>query len=356
MEKERHHYEHIVNIQTEEERIEAEEELQNLFEFKPSDIDAFELEKTPEDLEIIKITESIVDKIVLKYGGKPKSLPVEHIYLLAPDKLLEYSDDAFSTGLHYPASSKIIVERYNSPVFFSSVLAHEMFHLKGYKSARIGKSGSDIHLYRSGISMVDRKDIEAKQGDEEIYFQVLEEAIVSECVRQFLDMLSEEDLFNEDLLAFNQIRDYISKYYKSIGVDEMRIKVFEQELKYIENSPQILEEIISHSEIQEERQRYASEIYDDMIKKDSGKAIKFERDVERKKMYELLDNIVSKSNCKFEYGDVFDKLAYSHFSGNYLPFARIVEEVLGKGEFRKLAKEFSYPLEQEDKSEVNEDK
>ena len=233
-----------------------------------------------------------------------------------------------------------------------------MFHLKGYKSARIGKSGSDIHLYRSGITMVDRKDTEAGVagvGEEKEYFTVLEEAIVAECVRQFLDIFAEEDGINEELIAFNQIRDYISKYYESIGVDEIRIKVFEQELKYIENSPKILEEIISHSDI-EERQRYAAEMYANLIKQDKDKAIILERYLERQKMYELLDNIVSKSNGKFEHGEVFYKLAYSHFSGNYLPFARIVEEVLGKGEFRKLAKEFSYPLEQEDESEETEDK
>jgi hypothetical protein len=63
-----------------------------------------------------------------------------------------------------------------------------------------------------------------------------------------------------------------------------------------------------------------------------------------------------KDNGKFEYGEVFYKLSYSHFSGNYLPFARIVEEVLGKGEFRKLDKEFSYSLEQEDKSGETEEK
>jgi hypothetical protein len=281
MEKERHHYEHIVGIQTEEEGAEAEDRLQGLFESKPSDIDEFELEKTPEDLEIIKITESIVDQIVLKYGGKPKSLPVEHIYLLAPDKLLEYSKGKFAGGQHNPLSSKIIVERNQSTVVFASTLAHEMFHLKGYKSARIGKSGSDIHLYRSGISMVDRKDIEAEVGEEKEYFTGLEEAIVSECVSQFLDILAEEDGINEELIAFNQIRDYISKYYESIGVDEIRIKLFEKELKYIENTPQILEEIISHSEIEEERQRYASEIYDNLIKQDKEKAITLERYLER---------------------------------------------------------------------------
>lgn len=356
MEKERHYYEHIVGVQTEEEGAQSEDRLQGLFESKLSDIDEFELEKTQEDLEIIKITESIVDRIVLEYGGKPKSLPIDNVYLLTPNKLLEYSKGKFSGGLHNPLSSKIIVERNQSTVVFASTLAHEMFHLKGYKSARIGKSGSDIHLYRSGITMVNRKDIEAEVGEEKEYFTVLEEAIVSECVRQFLDILAEENAINEELIAFNQIRDYISKYYESIGVDEMRIKVFEQELKYIENSPQILEEIISHSEIEEERQRYASEMYYNLIKQDKEKAITLERYLERQKMYELLDNIVLKSNGKFEYGEVFDKLAYSHFSGNYLPFARIVEEVLGKGEFRKLAKEFSYPLEQEDNTEETKDK
>lgn len=344
MEKERHHYEHIVGTQTDEQSREANEMLQELFEIKPLDIDEFELEKTPEDLEIIKITEAVVDKIVLKYGGKPKPLPVNHIYLLEPDKLLEYSDGFFSNGLHYNICSTVIVERYKSNVFFASILAHEMFHLKGYKSARIGKSASDIHLYRSGLSMVDRKDIEAKQGNEEIYFNMLEEAIVAECGRQFLDMLVEEDGTNEELLAFNQIRDYIIKYYKRIGLDEMKINIFIRELKYIEDSTQKLEEILKYSDREEVRQEYAAGLYASL----GEQVITLERHEERQKMYDLLDDIVTKSNNKFNREELFDKLALAHFSGNYLPFARIVEEVLGKGEFRKLASEFSYPLVSEE--------
>ncbi|MEK7168067.1 MAG: hypothetical protein AAB791_03650, partial [Patescibacteria group bacterium] len=60
-----------------------------------------------------------------------------------------------------------------------------------------------------------------------------------------------------------------------------------------------------------------------------------------KKMYELLDRLVAGSDGKFKHRDeVFDEFARANFSGNYLPLARIVENILGRGMFKKMAEEF----------------
>lgn len=58
--------------------------------------------------------------------------------------------------------------------------------------------------------------------------------------------------------------------------------------------------------------------------------------------YELLDKLVEGSGGKFKNRDeVFDEFAKANFSGNYLPLARMVEGIFGKGSFRRLAEEFS---------------
>jgi hypothetical protein len=55
------------------------------------------------------------------------------------------------------------------------------------------------------------------------------------------------------------------------------------------------------------------------------------------------------SGGKFKNRDeVFDEFAKANFSGNYLPLARTVEGVLGKGSFRRLAEEFSEEPEKEE--------
>ena len=67
-----------------------------------------------------------------------------------------------------------------------------------------------------------------------------------------------------------------------------------------------------------------------------------ERYSERSKLYVLLDNMVEKSNGEYKNrSEIFAEFAKANFIGNYLPLARIVEKILGKGEFRKIAEEYS---------------
>jgi ribosome-associated toxin RatA of RatAB toxin-antitoxin module len=85
----------------------------------------------------------------------------------------------------------------------------------------------------------------------------------------------------------------------------------------------------------------AVEIFDTLNKK--GDEVEFlERYDERIKMYELMDNLIAKSGGRLKNRDeVFGEFAKAHFSGNYLPLARMVENTLSKGSFRELANKFS---------------
>ena len=74
------HYERIVGG-SREEKEKASEELQTAFEERSVDLTGYEIEKSPEDLEILKKTESIVDQMVAHYGGEVKMLPLDHIYV-----------------------------------------------------------------------------------------------------------------------------------------------------------------------------------------------------------------------------------------------------------------------------------
>jgi hypothetical protein len=69
-------YERIIGG-TEEERRDAFDTLQQMFNEKPEDFAQFELEKTQEDLAVINKTVETVDEIVASYGGDPKPFPVE---------------------------------------------------------------------------------------------------------------------------------------------------------------------------------------------------------------------------------------------------------------------------------------
>jgi len=333
------HYERIIG-RTQEEKEIASRELQTTFNEGSEKLAEYEVEKSPEDLEILKKTESIIDKMVSQYGGEPKALPLDHIYVLKPGSVLAMTEGKLAGGIHKPLGLKVGVEKGKSKSLFASTVAHELFHLKSYKSARVGKSGEDVRLYRSGLSMIDRKDPNEEMGEEKEYFAILEEAIVAECTKKFLDEISKDSAFSEEAEAVRKFRDWVVAYYRRSGIPEEKAKEFEKELKYISDPQNKVERVLAFSDNEEKRQAYAAGMFGALYEKGGVETV--ERYKERKKLYELLDKLVTNSNGKFKNRDeVFDEFARANFSGNYLSLARTVEGILGKGSFRKLAEEFS---------------
>lgn len=329
------HYEQIIGG-AQEGKDSAREELQAAFNEPDKRLAEYEVEKTPEDIEIIKKTESIVDKMILRYGGKPKPLPLNNVYILRPESVLAVSKDKFAGGIFMSFGLKIGVEKRESKLLMANGIAHELFHLKSYKSIRAGEPGELTHPYRSGLSMIDRKE----ESDGRDYFAKMEEAVVAECTRRFLDEISKEDLFREDMAALDQLKRWIAAFFRRSGVTEEKIKEFEWELKYIANPSERVKEVLAYSDDENARQAYATGLFDALHKR--GETETTERYIERNKLYKLLDKLVASSGGKFKNREeIFDEFAKANFSGNYLPLARIVEGILGKGTFRKIAEEFS---------------
>jgi len=66
-----------------------------------------------------------------------------------------------------------------------------------------------------------------------------------------------------------------------------------------------------------------------------------ERLRERQKLDELLYRLLQQMPEKFQSKEeLFSEFAKANFTGNYLPLARLIEKSMGKGSFRRLAKEF----------------
>src|SRR3989344_4911482 len=100
------HYERIVGG-TQEEKEVASRELQDTFDKRVKELAEYELEKTPEDLEILQKTELIVDSIVVRYGGEPKALPLDHIYILKPGSVLAMTEGRLADGIYKPIGLKV---------------------------------------------------------------------------------------------------------------------------------------------------------------------------------------------------------------------------------------------------------
>lgn len=335
MEKETH-YNRIVGG-TEEDQVEVAERLQNTFDRKSESLAQYELEKSPEDIELIRTTQRIVDTIVTQYGGDPKELPLNNVYILEPDSVLKITEGRFTGGIHQPIGLKIGVEKEESRILLASTIAHELFHLKSYKSVRVLEDSYE--LYRSGLEMTDIKNQTKAVGEETVYFSHLEEAIVAECTKKFLDELGEESFFAEEYAPLSQLKNWLVKYYQRINVPEHIIKEFKNGLKYIPNPQFYVDKVLNYSKDESEREAYAVELFNSLSTE--GLIIGLERNKERNKMYELFDKLVINSQGKFtDREEIFDIFARANFSGNYLPLARVVEDILGKGSFREIAEEF----------------
>jgi hypothetical protein len=332
-------YERVIDG-TEEEKDIARKVLQETFDARSKKLSKYEIEKTPEDLELIKKTESIVDEMITGYGCDTKPIPLDHIYILKPGDVYLATEGRLREGIHQPLGLNIGVEKQKSKLLFASTIAHELFHLKSYKSARVGESGEDVRLYRSGFSMFDRKNSDVKSGDEKEYFAMLEEAIVAECAKKFLEKIEKDPMFSEEVEARKMLTSWVSAFYIRNGAPEEKIRELENELDSIDYAQDRVKDIIAFSDNEIQRQAYAAGMLRSAHEK--GKIKWHERYRERKKLEKVLDEIVEKSNGRFKSKDeIFDEFAKANFSGNYLSVAKIVENILGKGAFRKLAEEFS---------------
>ena len=315
----------------------AYQDLQEVLDTKSPSLAKHELEKTAKEIEIINLTQGIADEMIRGYGGDPKSVPLDHVYVL--DDVNKVTEGRLEKGVHHPLELTVGIERSASSLIFASTIAHELFHSKSFKSVRVDRKDR-IRLYRSGLSMVDRKDETKEHGREKEYFGDMEEAIVAECTRIFMDKLENKEQFKDEIEAINRLKEWIAQSYRRGDVPEEKISILENEIKYIPMAQEKVKDIMTSYENENERSAMAAGMFSKLL--EQGDVERVERYVEREKLYKLLDRIIENSEGKFKNRDgIFGEFAKANFTGNYLPLARTVEGILGKGSFRKLAEEFS---------------
>lgn len=316
-----------------------EETRDDLLELKNKEIKYdCEVSKTPEDIAIIERVTRLVDDVIVGFDGIPNDFLISNIHLLKEGGVKEISNDRVVGGVNSPIEQRIKVDRYESDLKFVYTLAHEMFHAKSPKAAQIfGEKG--LGLYRSGIEMVGRLSADSNIGDGVCYFDILEEAIVSECEKVISIKLVEQNFFKKEIEAIESIKKMVINHLDSINASREDIELV-NDLCYFENAKEQLQYIVDYSENERLRQIYAFGLINAMV---SGKHVEYySRHEERERMYKLFDSMISASNGELtNREEIFAVFAKSNFSGNYLPMARLVEKYLGKGAFRRIAKDFS---------------
>ena len=334
----KNHFERIIGTNEEGEKERALDFLEKLY---ARDAEAGErhrgmyVEKTHEHEDLFNWSQKLVNEEILKYDITSKDVPFRKLALVKEGEFEKNEISEIQGASSNPLTFNMYEEDTGVAFNFLTVTSHELLHLKSHKAARVKKDG-DISLYRSGLQMADIKDTEAVFGEERIYFDDLEEAVVAECNKHIREKLLESAQFKENASATKEIILVVEEYFRAKDQLTTQNREVIEEIVYIPMASKILTEILEKAP--EERGSYAIG-YLSSIKE---LVVSNERLTERKHLYGLMEAIYEKNSEDFVSPEhVFSLIAKANFSGHYLELAHLVEKTFGKGSFRKLALETS---------------
>jgi hypothetical protein len=264
---------------------------------------------------------------VAKYYGSKISFDSRRVFCLKPESV-EKLNRNLRHGLSNWFNQAIMVDLPFSRAILEIRVFHEVLHMASYHSAQIMPDGSDIP-YREGISMRGRKK-------KDQYFSHAEEAIIAILSKRFFeDHIANNPEYKEDV----RITDLIKKWLLEEAIvlipsdKEKYFKDFVEDILIIPNAKKVFDFISNPLESIDNRLEFfrrSEQPLEDFL---------HERRWERNKFNRILDSIINNSNGSLDRDELFDDFARAHFTGNYLHLAKVIERVLGKGSFRKIAME-----------------
>ena len=273
---------------TEEERKEAEKLFGNAFREQRM-FKSIEHEKTPDELKLLLAVDNLTSEIAKNYGAKePASVLPDNVHIVDKEILKKLFLDEFKmeakknlSGFFSMRSQAVFVIEGQNINELLYLVAHEMYHFKGYGSFQVKKSPEGEARYAQrrggwGIVMPKRK---------QNAFQDMDEAVT-------------------DMLTAKTISGIVDQ------VDNIGI------------SKEIADEIKNKYQEDPEAAYYLGYVF------------------EKERLWDLLTEIYRKNKDRFEnIDDVFDLFAKTIFTGKLINVARLIEKTFGKGSFRKIGED-----------------
>jgi hypothetical protein len=301
------------------------------------------VEPTQEENEMISLATTYAND-VSRYYGANRAFSADRIFLVAPESLKKALNDDVTGGVCNALNNSIGVERKESEALLALTVAHEIFHMNSYHSAQVHideETAEPLNKpYRSGIRMRGRKD--GRQ-----YFYCAEEAIASILAKRLLtEKLAHDPRYAEEIARSKKIKAWVINYANESDSDEeTRIKQTNAiaQILLLPNNEPVYQILFNSDEDDDYKFNYFFGYYEEVFEKGD---VFHERDVERERFDSVLDRILTQSDDPtLNKETLFDMFARAHFTGNYLPLARTLERILGKGSFRKIAEELEIPQE-----------
>ncbi len=259
-----------------------------------------EIEKTPEQIQVIECVNQLTDQLRVKFGLDPFLIPANNIHII-PREILEKrtplrpeidaAHAVFDPGDQAIYLTQGLWER--SKLLFAESLFHEMVHFKSHNAIQIHKADERLgaYGYRAGFEIY-------RRDNSRVYFHPLNEGLTEELAKRFALELS-----NNDTLLGPEVSEKNGLCEKYDVAPEMA-----NELLFLRTYP-------------------------------DGKigGQKFTYGLERQALGQLVDKILKKNSDQFSSPDeVLDLFVRGAIPGDVMPIGRIVDESFGKGSFRKI--------------------
>jgi hypothetical protein len=333
----KHRFERVING-SDKQKKDANEGAQQAYELGWSDDEALLDREVPLTLfhrflikDLREFAETFIESL-----GLSKDIPTPRLVVLEKGATHDLNKGRIRGGYDDPRRGYIAADDSDSKAVFASRFAHEYFHSLGYGSLQIigDEPDDEIHPYRSGISMHDRKDPNKR------YFDLAEEALAADFAQQYLLSVAQKDEeISSEIRSRNVIVDWFrnSEVFKR-GYPEEKYADFLRHLANFKALPDA-EDVVSVLQDASKDDGYKIGYAFGYLKERFRDYNEYsgERLIERESFDGLIERIVAASSSTATTEEVKNAFYNAHFTGNYLPLARLIESALGPGSFREVA-------------------
>jgi hypothetical protein len=272
--------------------------------------------------------------------GLDEKISPPRLLVLEKGGTRKISEGEINGGFYTTYGRFIAVDSSHSKAVFASAVAHEYFHSLGYSSFYIDGEESDFKIspYRSGVSMNDPKNKDRQ------YFVVAEEALAADFAESYLKYAAG---FDEDIATEVESRDVVVDFFSNSRVfkEGYPTEKYDGFIAHLEQLRALTdaEDVVRVLRDPARDDGYKIGYAFAYLKQRMGEYTEHrkERLAERIKLEAYITEIVSCSSKSITPAEVRNLFYRAHFTGEYLPLARVVESSLGPGSFRAMAEDLS---------------
>ncbi len=277
---------------------------------------------------------------IAHHYGSARTVDAKRIFLLKENGVASLTQSRLTHGMCDSTSQSAAIDRDESLALIAHSAFHEALHLSSFQSAQIFNDDT-YGTYRNGIGMLGRVE-------EVYYFAYAQEAIIATLSHRFVEqVIANDSHYEKEVERTAFIKDWMREYYrKSKGSEEQKLAKMNNidEILIFPNSEQVHSRLKDSRTDDDYKMGFIEGYYNDGLQ--SNRFFR-ERREERELFNTVLDRVVVAGKGKIKKNELFDLFAHAHFSGKYLALARTIENVMGRGSFRELARELGVSREDE---------